>query len=344
MTTYGMTIGGSFDLVGPMAQACEEKGVDTVWVAETQRTSLMQAAVVAQATERVRIGTNITLAFPTAPAAQAMLAWDLGELSGGRFTIGLGSQVQRIVEDRFGVEFRPAAQRMREYVEAMRATWAMHRGEEDAAYEGELYHVRHPGVTGGGAARGSDLTVPVYMAAVGPLMVKAATAVADGMLGHPFTSDRYIHGTVHPRIEDGLAEADRARDTFTLAQGFMVATSDDGERAREWCKQQIAFYGTTPNYRGVFESYGDEHLLDELRAVFRRDRRDVDALRAAVPDEAVDRYAVAGTPAEVRDRLRELEPLCDQVVIAGPWYRMRPEELFESAGMTLDVVADLVGN
>ena len=338
-----MTIGGPFEVVGALAAACEEKGFDAVWVAETDKTSLVQAAVAIEATSSIQVGTNITLAFPTAPTAQAMLAWDLGALSGGRFSIGLGSQVQRIVEDRFGVDFRPAAKRMREYVEAMRSAWAFHLGEDDAAYEGDLYHVRHPGVTGGGHARGSDLPVPpVYVAAVGPLMVKAACAAADGMLGHPFTSDRYIRDTVLPRIEDGLAEADRDRDEFTLAQGFMVATSDDGQQAREWCKQQIAFYGTTPNYRAVFESYGDEHLLDTLRTVFKRDRTDVEALRAAVPEEAVDRYAVAGTPAEVRDRLRELEPLADHVVIGGPWYRMHDEELLETTGATLDVVESLV--
>lgn len=341
MASYGMTIGGPFEVVRGLAEACEEKGFDAVWVAETDRTSMIQATVAIDATSSIQVGTNISLAFPTAPAAQAMLAWDLAELSGDRFTLGLGSQVQRIIEDRFGVDFRPAAQRMREYVAAMRATWSMHRGEDDAAYEGELYAVTHPGVTGGGAGRHQDLSVPVYVAAVGPLMVAGACAVADGMLGHPFTSDRYIRETVLPRIEDGLQEADRARDEFTLAQGFMVATSDDGHRAREWCKQQIAFYGTTPNYKGVFESYGDDHLLDELRQVFRRDRTNVDALRAAVPDEAVDRYAVAGTPDEVRDRLRELEELADHVVIGGPWYRMRDEDLLETTGMTMDVVDSL---
>lgn len=341
MASYGMTIGGPFEVIGPLAKACEDKGFDAVWLAETDRTSLVQAVVAAQATERVRIGTNITLAFPTAPAAQAMMAWDLADLSGDRFTLGLGSQVQRIVEDRFAVDFRPAAKRMREYVEAMRAAWAMHVDRDAAPYEGDLYHVKHPGVTGGGQWRADPLTVPVYVAAVGPLMVRNACAVADGILGHPFTSDRYIRDTVLPRIADGLEEAGRDREDFRLAQGLMVAASNDGQKAREWCKQQIAFYGTTPNYKAVFDSYGDGDLMDQLRTVFKRDRTDVGALRAAVPDEVVDRYAVAGTPDEVRDRLVELEGLADHVVIGAPWYRMRQEELLESFGTTLDVVAGL---
>ena len=165
MTSLGMTIGGPYGVLPASARAVEEAGFDAVWVAETGQSAIIQAAVVAQATGRVQVGTNIALAFPTAPAQMALQAWDLGELSGGRFTIGLGSQVRRIVQDRFGVDFRPAAQRMREYVEAMRTTWAMHTGRSAEPYEGELYHVRHPGVTGTGFARGTDLPdPPTYVA------------------------------------------------------------------------------------------------------------------------------------------------------------------------------------
>ncbi len=338
MTEIGITIGGPLTVLPHLATAAEDRGFDSVWVAETSQTAIIQAAVAAQATERVRVGTNIALAFPTAPAAQAMLAWDLAELSGNRFTLGLGSQVRRIVEDRFGVDFRPAAARMREYVQAVRAAWAFHRGEDDAAFEGEHYHVRHPGVTGGGAGRDADITIPIYVAAVGPLMVEAATAAADGILGHPFTSDRYIETVVHERIADGLAAAGRDRSDFTLAQGVMIAVSEDGQQAREWCKQQIAFYGTTPNYKGVFDSYGDGHLTDELRAVFARDKRDVDALRAAVPDEAVDRYAVAGTPDEVRDRFDSMAHLADHWIIGGPWYRMGMEAMGANVMATLEAL------
>lgn len=339
MTSLGITLSAPLDELGDLAKAAEKRGFDQVWLAETDRTAIIQATVCAQATERVRIGTNISLAFPTAPAAQAMLAWDVAELSGNRFTMGLGSQVKRIVTDRFGVEFSPAAARMQEYVQAMRATWAFHRGEDDPAFNGEHYHVRHPGVTGGGAAAGSDIRIPVYVAAVGPLMVAGAAAVADGILGHPFTSDRYIATVVHERIEEGLAAADRSRENFTLAQGVMVAVSEDGRQAREWAKQQIAFYGTTPNYKPVFESYGDGYLTDNLRSVFKTDRMDVRALRAAVPEEAVDRYAVAGTAEEVRDRLAAMDHLADHWVVGGPWYLMTPEDTKANLGLTMEALA-----
>lgn len=341
MTSLGMTIGGPYSILPQYAKAVEDAGFDAVWVAETGQSAIIQAAVVAQATERVQVGTNIALAFPTAPAMMALQAWDLAELTGGRFTLGLGSQVRRIVQDRFGVDFRPAAQRMREYVEALQATWDMHTDRSRDAYEGELYQVTHPGVTGYGYAKRSELAdPPVYVAGVGPLMVAGAAAVADGLLGHPFTSDRYIETVVHERMQAGLEEAGRDRSEFSLSQGLIVAVSDDPGEARAWAKQQIAFYGTTPNYKAVFATYGDEHLMDVLRDQWKKDRTDVQALRDCVPDEAVDRYAVAGTPEEVRDRLDELDGrgLADHWVIGSPWYRMSMEELGRNAMATLDAL------
>lgn len=341
--SIGVTIGGPWAVLPHVAKAVEDAGFDAVWVAETAQTAIIQAAVAAQATSRVRVGTNIALAFPTAPAAQAMLAWDIAELSGNRFTLGLGSQVKRIITDRFSVPFDPAAARMREYVQALQATWDLHRGIEGAGFDGEHYRVVHPGVTGGGQGRGSDVAIPVYVAAVGPLMVAGAAAVADGVLGHPFTSDRYIEQVVLERIEEGLQAADRPREDFRLAQGLMVAVSEDGREAREWCKQQIAFYGSTPNYQPVFDSYGDGELTGRLRAAFKAHPKDVDALRAAVPDEAVDRYAVAGTPEEVRDRISAMAHLADHWVVGGPWYRMGMEQLGANLMATLEALKPLTG-
>jgi alkanesulfonate monooxygenase SsuD/methylene tetrahydromethanopterin reductase-like flavin-dependent oxidoreductase (luciferase family) len=134
-------------------------------------------------------------------------------------------------------------------------------------------------------------------------MTKAAASHADGILGHPFTSDRYLTDDVLPRVEAALADAGRDRSDFTVCQGVILCIADDREVAIREAKQQIAFYGTTPNYQGVFASYGDEALTGELRDVWKRTNQDIDALVAAVPDEAVERYAVAGTPDEVRDKL-----------------------------------------
>lgn len=324
----GVTVGGPYAFLPELGRQAEARGFDAVWVSETTQESLVQSTVLATATERIDIGTNVTLAFPRSPTATAMAAWDLNELTGDRFVLGLGSQVRRIVEERFSAAFDRPARRMAEYVQAMRTVWRMERGE-DVTFDGEIYRVLRPGIGGRGRAQGRTLP-RVHVAAVGPLMTRTAATHADGLLGHPFTSEAYLRDSVVPAVETALADAGRARDEFSICQGVILCVADDRDVAVAEAKQQIAFYGTTPNYRPVFASYGDERLTDELRRVWQETGRDLDALRAAVPDEAVDRYAVAGTPDEVRDRIDAFVPHVDHLVLGGPWYRVPAERQAEN--------------
>jgi probable F420-dependent oxidoreductase len=248
--------------------------------------------------------------------------------------VGLGSQVKRIIEERFSAEFDRPAKRMAEYVQAMQTVWRMERGE-DVTFHGELYRVLRPGL--GGKGRATERKRPrVYVAAVGPLMTRAAASYADGLLGHPFTSERYLTGDVLPRVEEALAEAGRDRAGFTVAQGVILCIADDRAVAVREAKQQIGFYGTTPNYQGVFASYGDEELTDRLRQVWKDTRQDIDALVAAVPDEAVERYAVAGTPDEVTDKLAAIERHVDHLILGGAWYKVPPPRLAENLWAILE--------
>jgi probable F420-dependent oxidoreductase len=334
VATRGVAIGGPYAFLGELARQVEAKGFDAAWVAETTQESMIQASVVAQATQRIQVGTNITLAFPRSPTITAMQAWDLNELSGDRFVVGLGSQVKRIIEERFSAEFDQPAKRMAEYVQAMQTVWRMERGE-DVTFDGDLYRVLRPGL--GGRGRPHAPALPrVYVAAVGPLMTKAAASHADGILGHPFTSERYLTDDVLPRVEAALADAGRDRSDFTVCQGVILTIADDREVAIREAKQQIAFYGTTPNYQGVFASYGDEALTGELRDVWKRTNQDIDALVAAVPDEAVERYAVAGTPDEVRDKLAAYERHVDHLILGGAWYKVPMSRLGENLWAILE--------
>lgn len=334
MATKGVALGGPYAFLPELARQVEARGFDAAWVSETTQESMIQASVIVQATERIDVGTNITLAFPRSPTVTAMQAWDLCELSGDRFVVGLGSQVKRIVEERFSAEFDQPAKRMAEYVQAMQTVWRMERGE-DVTFDGELYRVLRPGL--GGRGKASDRALPrVYVAAVGPLMTKAAASYADGLLGHPFTSERYLADDVVPRVDQALSDAGRDRSEFSLCQGVIACISDDRDIAIREAKQQIAFYGTTPNYKGVFASYGDERLTGELRRVWVKTDRDLDALVDAVPDEAVERYAVAGTPDEVRDRLAAIEAHVDHLILGGAWYGVRPERMGENLWAILE--------
>ncbi len=336
MATLGMSIGGPYGILPELAKQVEAHGFDAVWVSETNQESIVQSAILGEATDRVRIGTNITLAFPRSPTITAMAAWDLNVLTGGRFVIGLGSQVRRIIQDRFSAEFDQPAKRMAEYVQAMRTVWAMNRGE-DASFEGDIWKVVHPGL--GTPFEAPDEDPQVFVAAVGPLMTKAAATYADGIHGHPFTAIPYLDEQVLPRIEEALDEADRERDGFTVAQGVIMSIADDRETAVRDAKQQIGFYGTTPNYKGVFESHGDGELTSRLREAWKADDR-LEALVATVPDEAVERYAVVGTPDEVRDQLAEYERRVDHLVLGPAWYQVAPQRMAENLWAILETFGD----
>lgn len=248
MTSRGVRVGGPYAELATLGREVESRGFDAVWVSESTQAATVQAAVLAQATERVQVATNITLAFPRSPTVTAMEAWDLNELSGDRFVVGLGSQVKRIIEERFSADFDRPAKRMAEYVQAMQTVWRMERGE-DVTFDGEIYRVLRPGL--GGRGKVTDRDPPrTYVAAVGPLMTKAAASYADGILGHPFTSDRYLTDDVLPRIDEALAEAGRDRSGFTVAQGVILCIADDREVAVREAKQQIASTARPRTTRG----------------------------------------------------------------------------------------------
>jgi probable F420-dependent oxidoreductase len=330
----GVAIGGPYAVLPQLAKQVEDHGFETAWVLETGQESIVQATVCLMSTTRVQVGTNITLAFPRSPTITAMQAWDLDELSGGRFIVGLGSQVKRIIEERFSAAFDPPAKRMAEYVQAMRTVWRIERGE-DVTFDGDLYRVLRPGVTGPG--RAADRSIPrVYVAAVGPLMTAAAAAHADGILGHPFTSLRYLTHGVLPRLDEALAGTGRSRDDFTVAQGLILSISDDRAVARREAATQIAFYGTTPNYLPVFAAHGDEHLMGEYRRVFVSSGKDPEAMAAAVTDEVIDRYAIAGTPDEVRDRVAEFGTHVDHLILGGAWYGVPQQRMAENLWAILE--------
>jgi alkanesulfonate monooxygenase SsuD/methylene tetrahydromethanopterin reductase-like flavin-dependent oxidoreductase (luciferase family) len=141
---------------------------------------------------------------------------------------------------------------------------------------------------------------------------------------------------VLPRVDEALSAAGRDRSGFTVAQGVILCIADDRAVAVREAKQQIAFYGTTPNYQGVFASYGDEELTSRLRQVWKDTGQDLDALVAAVPDEAVERYAVAGTPDEVPDRLAAIEQHVDHLILGGAWYKVPPQRLAENLWAILE--------
>ncbi|HJP64818.1 MAG TPA: TIGR03617 family F420-dependent LLM class oxidoreductase [Actinomycetota bacterium] len=308
----GIALGGELDHLGAMAQKAEAAGYESVWVAETARSAYVQAALACQATTAVSIGTDIALAFPRSPTITAMVARDLAELSGGRFILGLGTQVKRINERRFSVPFEHPAPKIGEAVEAIRAVLGAYEGKP-IDHRGRFYTLTMPPFPGAGPAPGP---IPIYLAAVNTLMAKTAGRVADGVLGHPMTSPRYVREVLRPAVEEGAAEAGRPAEAVNITTGVIMQIADDADVARREAAAQVGFYATTRTYRPVLELHGFGDLVEPLRRAFVKG--DV-AEMVDIAAPTVDVLAIAGTTDECRDRLRSFDGAADRVILGGSW-------------------------
>lgn len=312
-------------MIGPMAKMVEDAGFESCWAAETTNTAFIASSVAIQATSRIGVGTAIALAFPRSPTITAMTAWDLDELSGGRFILGLGTQVKRVNENRFSVTFEHPAPKLKEYAAAVRTVWAANRGEE-VVHRGRFYNVTMPTFHGQPQPHRRD--VPIYFAAVGRVMARACGETADGLLAHPLASPRYLTEVIKPAVSDGAARAARKEQDCNITASPMISISDDVDLARREVKLQIAFYATTRTYKDILGLHGREGIIPELRSAF--EARDKDRMVELIDDELCDAIAAAGRRDEVVDRMSQWSGIADRLLVAGPWYGPRAERMFEN--------------
>jgi len=323
---YGIGIGGPMPMIGPMAQMVEAAGFESCWAAETTNSAFVTAQIAIQATSKIKVGTAIALAFPRSPTITAMEAMDLDELSGGRFIIGLGTQVKRVNENRFSVKFEHPAAKLKEYAQVMRTVWAANRGE-DVTFEGRFYNVTMP--TFGGLRQPPPRDIPIYFAAVNKVMARHCGEVADGLLGHPLASPKYLAEVIRPAIAEGAERAGRAADACNLTASPMISISEDVDLARREVKLQIAFYATTRTYTPILELHGREAIVPALREAF--ERKDKAAMTELIDDELCDAIAVAGSAEEVRDKVvNGWGSVADRLMVAGPWYGPSPQRMLEN--------------
>lgn len=307
-----MVVGGDLREQARLAREAEEAGFESVWVAETARSAFVQAAVAALATSTVRVGTGVAVAFARSPTLTAMAARDLAELSGGRFVLGLGSQVKRVNELRFSVPFEHPAAKLAEAVEVIRKVLAAYAGQP-IDHRGRFYTVALPPFPGAGPAPGP---LPIYLAAVNQRMAETAGRVADGVLGHPMTSPAWVREVLRPAVERGALAAGRDPSGVSITTNLLVQVGEDREAVRREAALQLGFYATTRTYAPVLALHGFGDLVRPLREAFARG--DTGALaELALP--MVDTLSVAGTPEECRERVAAYEGLVDRVVLGPAW-------------------------
>ena len=268
------------------AARAEQLGYAAVSSTESANDPFLPIALAAAATERVRLGTSIALAFPRSPVVTAHSAWDLQRLTGGRFTLGLGTQIRAHIERRFSAPFKPAAARMREYVLALRAIFDAWQEGGELRFEGEFFqHTLMPPNFRPRPLEGGP--PPIHIAAVRERMLAVAGEVADGVMLHAFLTEDHLRDVVLPALG--------TRDLH-VACGLFVATSDeDWESARA----RVAFYGSTPGYWGALETHGLKPLGERLHALSRENRWP--EMAALVDDDVLALFCVR-TPQEAAGR------------------------------------------
>ncbi len=322
---YGIGIGGPMGVIGSMAKMVEDAGFESCWAAETTNSSFVTAQLAIMATSKINVGTAITLAFPRSPTITAMEAMDLDELSNGRFICGLGTQVKRVNENRFSVKFEHPAPKLAEYAQVMRTVFQANRGD-DVVFEGKFYNVTMP--TFGGLRQPQPRDIPIYFAAVNKLMARYCGEVADGLLGHPLASPKYLAEVIRPAIAEGAERGGRKPDECNLTASPMISISDDADLARREVKLQIAFYATTRTYSPILELHDKAHLVPDLRTAF--DAKDKEKMISLIDDDLCDAIACAGTVDEVKDKVKAWDGIADRLMVSGPWYGPKPERMFEN--------------
>lgn len=288
----------AIDEAGTAAQAAERSGYDGWWAPETHADAFLSCAVAAERTGQIELATGIAVAFARNPMTVAQQANDLQALSGGRFLLGLGSQIKPHITRRYSMPWSHPAARMREFILAIRAIWHTWATDAPLDFQGEFYsHTLmtpffNPGPNPHGNAK-------IVLAAVGPLMTEAAGEVADGLLCHGFCTERYLRQVTMPALQRGAAKSGRDMQEFEItAPGFIVARDGEQEIAAgiDFVRQQIGFYGSTPAYRPVLEAHGWGELQGELHALTKRGAWD--DLAAVIDDDVLHAFAIIGTPEE----------------------------------------------
>ena len=292
--------------VAGFAGRAEKAGFDALMSLELGHDAFMPLGLAGLATERIELTTSIAVAFPRSPTVLAIQAWDLHANTGGRFVLGLGSQVKGHNERRYGVPWSPPAPRLREYIEALRAIWQCWETRGKLNYQGEHYKLSLMTPDFSPEPTGLDM-VPITVAAVGPAMLSLAGRHCDGVRLHPICSRRYLEEVCLPRMLAGMEKSGRRRENFDLHGGGFVCTGPDEAAvatAMEWARKRIAFYSSTRTYLPILALHGLEHLSAKLHQMSVEGRWK--EMAGEIDDDTVRIFAACGTydkiAAEIADR------------------------------------------
>jgi probable F420-dependent oxidoreductase len=298
-----------------IAAGADRIGFDALWSSETQHDPFLPLALVAEHSQQLQFGTAVAIGFARSPATLAYTAWDLAEASGGRFILGLGTQVKAHIERRFGMSWPESpVGRLREMITAVRAFWGAWQSGERLNHRGEHYKltlmtpfftpqpIEHP-------------EIPIYIAGVNRGLAKLAGEAADGFHSHPYHSARYLKQVIRPAIDQGAEGSGRHPEDISLSTTVLAVSSDS---EREFARSQIAFYASTPSYRAVMELHGWGETADRLQGLARRGSWG--EMGNEINDEMLDAFAVVSEPEELGTAVRDrYAGLVDRLALYVPY-------------------------
>ena len=282
--------------IGAHAARAEAMGFDGLQVPDAIHDGLLLAAMALNATKKLMVGTGVLVAFPRSPMTVAIASWDLQKMSGGRFELGLGTQVKGNIEQRYSARWDSPVPQLREYVQSVKAIFHSFQTGDRLNFQGEHYHFSklqpffNPGPI-------DNPDIPVLCGAVGPAMTRMVGRIADGMITHPTnTPPEYIRQVCLPRLQAGFEKAGRDGTDFKLVLGPLTATGISEEVvAAQWEKQRnlLGFLYSTPAYWPSLELFGWQHkgqqLLELTRAGNWQDMADI------ITDDMLEKFVPRGT-------------------------------------------------
>ena len=274
------------------------------------------------------MGSNVVLALSRNPMSVAMQAWELAGATGGRFVLGLATQVKPHITRRFSMPWGDPVGRMTEFVAALRHIFAAFEGEHPLRFEGRYYNhtLLHPMFNPGPIDHPHP---PIGLGGVGPRMTELAGEVADGYLLHAFTNTAHQDRVSVPALARGLAASGRSRaDVWVFGYLLLIVGDTDAQRARAAAhiRNQIAFYASSPMYRDVLDAIGCVDLQPELHALAKQGRWA--EMAALVDDDVLDHFALRGTLEELPELIRSrYGPYYDRAVPYLPIAETDPDRL-----------------
>jgi len=322
--------------VPAVAEAAEKLGFEALWTSETQHNPFLPCALIAEHSRKMEFGTAIAVSFARSPADLAYTAWDLAAQSGGRFILGLGTQVKGHIEKRFGLPWPESpVNKLREQIQVIRAFWDCWQNDTKLRFDGEYYKIKlmspffNPGPltltpSPSSSGRGEPL-IPIYIAGVNTGLARLAGELCDGFHVHPLNSPKYLSEVILPAIEEGAAKAERKRADVSVSATAFVATTPEEEN---FARAQISFYASTPSYRPVFALHGWEDVAEKLSA--HAARGEWGEMFGLVTDEILDTFCLVTDAESLPAKLQErYEGLADRLTLYTPFTPGEKDEFWK---------------